>query len=198
MQQGGSVLPSGSTMLKALVSTPAEQYIDMDYFASPNTEIEITARFDSNSQNAHILFGDRTFSNNMFYLALGSQKCWYGLGNSSSSVSVTYNSNNFYKFTLNGKSRMIFMNDMPLVTINSTIVSNSDSLYMFARHSGTSYDKARPISISELIIKENGVEIKHFIPILDKTRKPCMYETIEKRYYYNANSNRVDFNYELI
>ena len=40
--------------------------------------------------------------------------------------------------------------------------------------------------IYEAKIRENGILIRHFIPVLDKDGVPCMFDKVEAKFYYNA------------
>lgn len=50
--------------------------------------------------------------------------------------------------------------------------------------------------IYEVSLLSNGEISGHFIPALDKTGEPCMYDTVSKKPFYNAGTGK--FGYELL
>ena len=47
-----------------------------------------------------------------------------------------------------------------------------------------------------ILIKKDGTIKQHFLPILDPSGTPCMYDVVNKRYHYNQRGE--DFKYKLL
>ena len=90
----------------------------------------------------------------------------------------------------------IFINDEEIYhETNEAYINTSKNLYLFADNykigdSGNFYGK-----IYNCKIWKDDTLIRDFIPVLDKNGKPCMYDKVEEKFYYNKGTG--DFKYEL-
>lgn len=62
-------------------------------------------------------------------------------------------------------------------------------VYVFGKNvsgNGVETNTIANMRLYELYYKENGVETIHLIPVLDENGIPCMYDTVSRRFIYNA------------
>ena len=82
-------------------------------------------------------------------------------------------------------------------TLTTDLPTISHSLYMFGRNYDGTLDRTWNGRIYRAKISEGDQIIRDFIPALDPDGKPCMYEMIEGKTYYNAATSGDDFLYKV-
>ena len=71
---------------------------------------------------------------------------------------------------------------------NNGILNTSNSyMYLFKCNGNSPYVSIR---IYRWIYESNGIKIRDFIPVLDKNGTPCMYDRVEKKFYYNQGTGQ--------
>lgn len=54
-----------------------------------------------------------------------------------------------------------------------------------------------PVRIHSLIVKESGVTVYNFIPVLDASGKPCMFDLVSRQCFYDNSNSGEDFKYKI-
>lgn len=87
--------------------------------------------------------------------------------------------------------------DYSLPYYNGTSVYNP---YLFNTNALGSPWGGCNVRIHEYILSDkDGNYVQHFIPILDANGKPCMYDLVTKRFFYNKRTERAeDFRYKIL
>lgn len=70
------------------------------------------------------------------------------------------------------------------VITNGTL-SSRDTLRMFMDARASTSPIAYPLRIYSATIRQNGIVVRDFIPVLDEDGVACMYERVSEKYYYN-------------
>ena len=64
--------------------------------------------------------------------------------------------------------------------------SSNVAIYLFATKTETKVIQNHlDLSIYEVEVTQKDSIIRDFIPVLDEDNKPCLYDKVEKKYYYN-------------
>ena len=64
------------------------------------------------------------------------------------------------------------------------------SLYMFALHTNTDIKDYAKGRIYYLKLYDNNTLVRHFIPVLDPTGTPCMYDNVTGQFFYNQGTGQ--------
>ena len=177
-------------------------YINTGYYPNNNTKLEVLASgISANSfsvSNGTWFFGGRqAYQQKMFgsYYDQSSQKLNSAFGSSMNSSS--YSSTNMYgdnkKIVLD--STGLYINDTKIVTNASTANFTSPApLTLFALNNNGSVLSQTNYKIHYCKIWDNGILVRHLIPVLRKVDNvPGMYDKITGIFYTNGGT--VDFTY---
>lgn len=100
--------------------------------------------------------------------------------------SVTYNANGSKEMLLDGVS-------LGFAAKNYSAVSKN--LYLFCRHRRSNASDFGMFSVKKAKLYDNGILIRNFVPCLDKSGVPCMYDMVSRKPFYNQGTG--EFLYEL-
>lgn len=169
-----SELPSGYTKLNYLKST-REQYIDTNFKPTSNTKVMI---------DGSLYVGvDSLFGVNPYFVI----------------TSVLYK----YRFRYNNKvidssihatTRAVLTLDKNKAYINNELIGTfteaefetSQTALLFARKTASGgIEERSPSIIYYCKIWHNNILVRDYIPVLDADSKPCMFDTVSKKPFYN-------------
>lgn len=187
-----SELPSGYTRLNYLEST-GTQHINMGvtpYYVE-NKQLIVDYKILEDFTKDSDLFGA---SNGIYYCQLycftkydniGLQ--WANLGD------VIYKNLYITKDNLRHKinidmlnKKMIFNNIVyKLNTHIANSIPNTHKFYLFGRNNNNVADRLISARIYGFEIKSGDEICLNFVPALDKNNRPCMYDTVSKKPFYN-------------
>ena len=171
-------------------------YTPIEYLESTGTQyIDTGYKFSSNNASIHTSFvptnvdigrifgsynGTRGFS---FYIW---SKLTIGCGGTDMQTNVDIDTNVLYtvyvtanKGSLSGNVNGINISG----TYTGSIVNNSNS-YLFRTNERLPYYFHGKLYYFQ--IYDNNTLVRDFIPVLDKDGVPCMYDKVERKFYYNA------------
>ena len=166
----------GCTKLEYLEST-GTQYIDTNYVASQDTNIIIDFRTKS-AGNA--IFGSRssTTARNYSFVRISDNSWASGYG---SSYIFNKTANNDRHVLTKGK--LVYIDDTLLYTHTDNNFTTPTSLILFGMYANK-YVSSNVIIFSTTI-SENGTLVRDYIPVLDSNDRPCLFDKVEKKCYYN-------------
>lgn len=82
---------------------------------------------------------------------------------------------------------MLMVNDVQLCPMSPTTNNRTtNTLYMGATHTGTQIYRPYNSKWIEFIVREGGVEVGHFVPVLDDNDEPAFYDSISGNYFYKT------------
>ena len=86
----------------------------------------------------------------------------------------------------------VIVNDMMTTgTYSGTVKNTEASIYLYSFHEAGKTTHLSKIKLSGCkIYADNDVLVRDFIPVLDKDGTPCMYDKVEKKFYYNAGTGQ--------
>lgn len=186
-------LPLGYTRLEYLEST-GTQYIDSGVPYANDTCIETTfeiTQFGDALNSA--LFGTENSENKnavRFGVLIYSNYFRWDYGSQLENEYVSRSLNTKYKLKKDGSNNYI---DGELVSSNAPAIFVSDKNgLIFTRITTHGYFIGKIYSFS---ISRAGVLQRNFIPTLDPNNRPCMFDTVSKKPFYNAATAGTDFLY---
>lgn len=73
-------------------------------------------------------------------------------------------------------------------------------MYLFtANNNGSPWSGANMRVYDYWVKDKDGNYVQHLLPILDPNGKPCMYDVVAKKFYFNKRTNRAeDFRYKIL
>lgn len=185
------------TPVKYLEST-GTQYIDTDVIFNINCEINSKFLFTNNVNNNNVaIYGLKQASSSgtiSFNIIPYNSNVYTSFGNQ---IDIKYlkddtftNASNY----LHNKSGL-WVDGVKKISYNNVSVgSNNLSIYLFARNNNGSFDRPSWAKIYYLKIFDNNNLVRDYIPVLDSSNRPCLFDKVEKKFYYNQGTG--EFLYE--
>lgn len=182
-----AVFPSRQIVLPHMVNfvnyiqSNGTQFIDTGFKPNQNTKVEIKMQSSNRDGDSVWIFGCQTsWGNNGFAVSTYTAE----FGNSNTTTGV-----NFY----DGVDHTIIFDKGVLKKDGSTIWTGSGTfqtiynMYISGINAaGTGISLIGKIYYAK--IWDNGTLIRDYLPCLDKDGVACLYDKVEKKYYYNAGS----------
>ena len=100
---------------------------------------------------------------------------------------LNYENNNIKKISLNGE-------DQKSESISIVTSTNNLSCYIFASNlNGNAYGNASGVRVYAAKISLNSEIVRDYIPVLDKNNRPCLFDKVGKKCYYNQGTGEFGF-----
>ena len=179
------------TPVEYLEST-GTQYIDTGVKLNNNSSVEITAKFLATAKGkSYYLFGS-SIVNNRYMIAVGSTTNKYLVDLYSnryrinSSVSAFDNEFHTHK-VLNSE---YYIDNVLQGTQTPLTFSNTENAYIFdvKNRPTDSSVGVQKWQIKKCKIYNSSTLVRDYIPVLDSSNRPCLYDKVEDKFYYNKGS----------
>lgn len=188
MSVNKSKLPSGYTELEYLEST-GTQYIDTNILSNNDSGCEMCFQF-TNIRNVQFAIGSLELGISRFlplFVDTQPKRAFYYTNTIDLQRKFYANEVDtdihFVKYNCDGSGSIIF-DDINCGDVEEMGNSINATIYLFARNYRGADCLAR-VKMYKCIIYEKGRKISNFIPALDASSKPCMYDTVSKQTFYN-------------
>lgn len=182
-------LPIGYKECKYIEST-GTQYIDLGVKGNQNSRIDLKIQ-PTNVQSKAAIFGYYGGNNNSYYLYCSNLTKLFQVGYKNwndSNVAI-----NTIIYNISNEKNIFNINEyeysLPSITENFETGSN---LLLF-NMSGGNYT-GLPMKLYSFKLYNNTDLIRDYIPVIDPSGRPCLYDKVEKKCYYNQGSG--EFLYE--
>ena len=177
-------LPQGFTRVEYLQST-GTQYIDTGFIPNQDTRVVMKLKLSSVGTGGFAICGARQNSTSKAYslqrMATGQWGGGYGDTTSGSSTAVDTNIH-----ILTKDKNVLYLDDTAIKTDNSATFICPVSMHIFGlNNNGTASISSVGMSFWYFKVYDNGVLVRDFIPCLDPTGTPCMFDLVEQKAYYN-------------
>lgn len=193
-------LPMGYTRLDFLESTgPSYPYINTGVNATGNltTRVTVLTRVWDGGNNTNLVFGARS-STHAYSLSLNYNRGdstlpklgAYGYGSlGMHGMSVANSLNTKYEFVYD--KNILKRDGQRINAVALEEFSVGLSIYLFGQHAANSWFSSKVIY--HFSIAEDGRALLNYIPALDPTGKPCMFDTVTKQPFHNGATTGSDF-----
>lgn len=171
---------NGYTEVEYLEST-GTQYIDLETKGNQNNKIELHFFVTEQIQKRGI-FGFFGQNINSYYIYSSGAGDVFQVGfqnRSNTKISIAANE----EYTITNDANIIIINENNYNLPNATIFETTDNLLLF-NLSGGDYI-GLPIRLYYFKLYENDELIRDLIPVIDSQERPCMFDKVEKKCYYN-------------
>ena len=192
---GGGVstgLPSGYLQAEFLEST-GQQYIDTGKRVPINYSLHATAQYTRVNSLSHMAlfgWGSGDFKNVLLaWVVKDYNKFYIRVNDKATSLSGDSLVLEKFKLTYNGSTQQATLGDITLSVGSHTVVEPSENFGLFsAIRESICYCPTYSRIYNFEIIDAVGNEFSQFIPALDPTGAPCMYDKVTKQPFYNNGS----------
>lgn len=200
MQSQVGELPSGYTRCKYLESS-GTQWIDTNVLSNQYTGCELLFEY-TNLNGSQYAIGSLEAGTSRFcpiFIDGDSVKNGF-LYSNTIPFKVNYYTNykdtniHFVKFNCDDNGR-IFFDDVYCGSIIEIGSSTLNTIYLFGRNYN-GFDLGAYMKTYKCILYKNGMKVCNFIPALDSSGTPCMYDTVTKQSFYNLGTD--EFGYEFL
>ena len=188
--------------LVSYIESTGTQYIDTGVAMTSNTSAGIDFQLTSIITSAHnsiitsyvdnvgtgFVFAQRSNTSN-FAFAFGDQ--WNSTEISADLLKHTA------RINIDGKC---YFDDQVVVdTVGSIGLSSNRNILLCGWQNGDTTNVSRfgYLKIYSCKIWKENILVRDFIPILDENNIPCLYDSIEKKFYYNAGTGTFKYGYEI-
>ena len=171
------------TEVEYLEST-GEQYIDT------KVKVDNTIKVDTNllitsGPDQHIFGVRESYLQNAFGFSkqdYNTARFAYGDNQKYDDESVNLSNYNYYTFDTN---KVYINNDQKYEFTQNNILGNLN-MYVFAiNNNGSPYNQYSYVKMKYFKIWKGGILVRNYIPVLDPSNRPCLYDTLSKQCYYN-------------
>lgn len=177
-----NILPTGYTQVEYLEST-GTQYIDTGYIPTNSTGMKLSWTREDNNDRAVMGTRHSSAGDTRFFIGAYSQGMYISW-NTLYVVPTTTQINTFYETSMNYKNdRKRVLNGTELSQITETLASINQPIYLFYIPFATNKALSK---IKYAQITEGSELVRDFIPALDPSGTPCMYDLVSKTPFYNA------------
>lgn len=176
------------TPVKYLEST-GTQYIDVQFIPNQDTKVEMN--FTTTSGRTEGYFGSRVNYDINTYCFIQNDNKFRSDYNHDFTQKTSSNINN-----LVGYPNFLIIKDRNKTTINNNIVllssygyfSSQNSLYIFSvNHNGGAILYSN-MKLYWFKVYDNDTLVRDFVPVIDSSGIPCLYDKVEDKFYYNQGS----------
>ena len=185
------------TPVEYLKST-GTQYIDTNYKPNGNTIIELKYQTPTQNTTQQGIFGARDSGNNRFTLFTGIVKNGFQADYATSESLSRYNTNipgvDGTAINVIKMSNSFTINNAEIEKISKVNFQNSQNMYLFANNNNRIAQLPMKGYIWYFKIYEGDILVRDYIPVLDLSNRPCLYDKVEDKFYYNEGSG--EFLYE--
>ena len=173
------------------------QYIDTGYKPNSKTSIEMDLEYlDALSLSSTpyvFIAGARNDVDSNTYI--------FAVNKNDYSLRFEYQTNTNYAVYENFKDKGVIKTKNNIIDyasiqkeLNASDFSCDYNLYLFdANLGGTPSNRGTKIRLYKSKIYENNILVRDYVPVIDKKNKPCLYDTVNKKCYYNFGTE--DFKY---
>lgn len=180
-------LPLGYTRVEYLEGT-GTQYILVPWMAYD--EIEYISQLKETTRQVQCSVGCSDIDNIGIYLTEYDPAGWYCRYGENFYYSATENFHSYEVHEVKIKDFKVYLNKTLFKSIqrNDFEFGNADYIGVFARFtkSKNAIDYAYQGIIYKVSLKSKDIDVYNFIPCLDSTGKPCMFDTVTRKSFYNA------------
>ena len=179
------ILPSGYTEVEYLEST-GNQYIDTGIIGKTGVAIEAKFQVLDLTRTRTIGVTDGTNRLSLVLPNAGTGYLVNQIGTTNKFID-THSLSVGDIATTKQDSGKLYLNGTLIDTITPNTFNTNMTLYIFAQHAKkmVSWDASRVYNVK---IWDNGTLVRNFIPCLNDTGVPCMYDTVSEKAFYNQGS----------
>ena len=166
------------------------QYIDTNYKPNGNTIIELKYQTPTQNTVQQGIFGARDSGvNNRFTLFTGIVKDGFQADYAAGSSLTNYNQNipgvDGTAINVIKMSNSFTINNTEIKKISKVNFQNSRNMYLFANNNNGIAQLPMRGYIWYFKIYEGDTLVRDYIPVLDSSNRPCLYDKVEDKFYYN-------------
>ncbi|MBR5904605.1 MAG: InlB B-repeat-containing protein [Alphaproteobacteria bacterium] len=173
------------TQLEYLEST-GTQWINTGIIPRKNIKVDIDLQLKSVVSGRYIFGSWNPYAQYYMYISNGKWQWGWSSDYQTTSINADYNRHNFVLYSDEVYSYIVLDNTV----IQSAITKTQSIGPSFVIFAGRSDDNniASPLAqkIYSCKIYDNDTLVRDFIPVLDHSGVPCMYDKVEEKFYYNA------------
>lgn len=167
------------------IESSGTQYIDTGFKPNNNTRVVMNLLY-TGSENISNEFGAWNSSNNASFICLttGQNNLYPFYGNASQTVSVDRTA----RHTVDMDKNVVKMNGTTMITFNQMSFQCTYPMFLCCFNNAGATENMTSMRIYSCQIYDNGTLVRDFWPCYDPEGVACLYDEVEKKYYYNAGS----------
>lgn len=166
-------------------------YFDTGLYADPDTEVETWFSVVSFNQNWNCFFGAQQMDDSQDTYQVrrysNTNRFSVRICDSDPTVTNTFTLGEMYHILFNKTGFTV--NDVLWATMSPTTnYTTYYTMYVGAVHNDTGAFRPTASKWGEFIVRQSGVVVGDFIPVLDENDEPCFYDNVSQTYKYNLGS----------
>jgi len=160
------------------------QYIDTEVKGSKDLKIDVNYYINDFNANRNYVFGSASDAGNRIQWSQANFT-FIGYGNVYTNISIN-NDNKMNHIVLDKGA--FYLNNNKVYdksNVNYNFSPDMDSITLFACHTNGTVKRFSSIRIYSAKIYDGENLIRDYVPMYDKNNRPCLFDKVEKKCYYN-------------
>lgn len=169
------------------IQTAGAQYIDTGFKPNSNTRVVMDAQYAASNSTTAFYFGARNgYNSSAFALRLSNSNTnWMS---EYANSSQTYTQTATQRLTIDFNKNTVKIGSATGSYSASTFQCNHNLVLFGLNSGGEAMDFAPALRMYSCQIYDNGNLVRDFWPCYDPNGVVCLYDKVQKRYFYNAGS----------
>ena len=169
------------------IESTGTQYIDTGFVPTIANNTKIKAKVAYTAPADGQLLAGFDYGSGFLFGYLNSNKKFMNYAGSASESNIISVANQFYEIeqTYKNGSQTLIIDGETALTNSYSFSKTPYALYLFARNQSSGATLLSNLKLCYLKIYDNDVLVRDFKPVKDGAGVYCLYDEIEKRYYYN-------------
>lgn len=167
------------------IQSTGTQYINTGFNPNNNTRVIMDLLY-TGSESISNEFGSWNSSNNASFISLttGKNNLYPFYGNTSKQVSADRTA----RHTVDMDKNVVKMNGTTMITFDQMSFQCTYPMFLCCFNNAGATENMTSMRIYSCKIYDNGTLVRDFWPCYDPEGVACLYDKVEKKYYYNAGS----------
>jgi hypothetical protein len=188
---GGSVLPSGYTLLEYIQSS-GTQYIDTDF--KPNQDTRVVLDFHNSGDYSGITTGLCPFFGARNASTTSAFALWVGTNSYPHYGNVAYNKNGNFTVDINRRltydfnKNVVSIGDTSITCASATFTTSYSLCLLTINNYGTIESRRASGKLYSCQIYDNGTLVRDFVPVISPDGAYGLYDKANSKFYGNAGS----------
>lgn len=186
---GGSVLPSGYTLLEYIQSS-GTQYIDTGFKPNQDTQVIIDAEILSSNASGDRYISAVNTGSGYWTMRMKSDLSGYAARYPGAALTnITHSGDVYARHTFNQNKNVVQIDDGTAVTFTASTWSSPRTLPILCyRSSDSAYSGHINAKLYSCQIYDNGTLIRDYVPVINPSGEYGLYDKVNATFYGNAGS----------
>lgn len=174
------------------IESTGTQYINTGFKPNNNSKLTARVKFTNGAETYPFPYGvwDSNNTNSFMFACLTKYtkaRGYYGTLSQDGSCDMSG------VFELIHDKNVFYVDGKKIIETSAQTFSTANNLFLFAYNNGGTVNGTTAMRLYSCQIYDNGTLVRDFIPVLDYSGEACLYDKVNKKFYYNQGTGTFDF-----